>query len=57
MRPKRYPYNKKINTSTMEIVKVWENSYLDFIANNQRQQEKSEQELQRATQRLYQLCH
>lgn len=41
----------------MEIVKVWENSYLDFIANNQRQQEKSEQELQRATQRLYQLCH
>lgn len=57
MRPKHYPYSGKIKTSTIEVVKVWENAHLDFIAENQKQQEKSEQELDKSTQRLCQLYH
>ncbi|WP_069996912.1 hypothetical protein [Streptococcus agalactiae] len=57
IKPKSYPYSGKIKTSTTEIVKVWKKSYLDFIAENKRQQEKSEQELQRVIQKLYQQCH
>ncbi|MCW0964430.1 hypothetical protein [Streptococcus anginosus] len=55
MRPKHYPYSGKIKTSTIEVAKVWENTYLDFIAENQKQQEKSGQELDKSTQRLCQL--
>ena len=55
MRPKRYPYSGKIKTSTIEVVKAWENAHLDFIAENQKQQEKSEQELQEVIQKLCQL--
>ncbi|HES9049765.1 TPA: hypothetical protein VPG36_001032 [Streptococcus pyogenes] len=57
MRPKHYPYSGKIKTSTIEVVKAWENAHLDFIAENQKQQEKSEQELDKSTQRLCQLYH
>jgi hypothetical protein len=57
MKPKHYPYSGKIKTSTIEVVKAWENAHLDFIAENQKQQEKSEQELDKSTQRLCQLYH
>ncbi|HEL2175695.1 TPA: hypothetical protein TZD94_000685 [Streptococcus suis] len=54
MRPKRYPYSGKLKASTMDIVKAWEKAYSDFVAEMQREQEQSEQELDKATQRLYQ---
>lgn len=57
MRPKRYPYSGKIKSSTMEIVKAWKTFYSDFVAKSQKEQEKSEQELDKATQRLYQQYH
>ncbi|HEL1581017.1 TPA: hypothetical protein TZE12_000588 [Streptococcus suis] len=57
MRPKRYPYSGKLKASTMDIVKAWEKAYSDFVAEMQREQEQSEQELDKATQRLYQLYH
>lgn len=54
MRPKRYPYSGKLKASTTGIVKAWEKAYSDFVAEMQREQEQSEQELDKATQRLYQ---
>lgn len=54
MRPKRYPFSGKIKASTTEIVKAWENSYSDFLVKTQNEQEKSEQELCGAIQRLCQ---
>ena len=57
MKPKRYPYSGKIKPSTMEIVKSWKKLYSDFVAKSQKKQEKSEQELDKATQRLYQQYH
>jgi hypothetical protein len=57
MKPKRYPYSGKIKPSTMEIVKSLKNLYSDFVAKSQKEQEKSEQELDKATQRLYQQYH
>lgn len=42
MRPKRYPYSRKIKASTTEIVKAWENAYSDFIAKTQNEKEKSD---------------
>lgn len=41
----------------MEIVKSLKNLYSDFVAKSQKEQEKSEQELDKATQRLYQQYH
>lgn len=55
MRPKHYPYSGKIKTSTIEVVKVWENTYLDFIAENQKQQEKSNRKLKKAILRVSEL--
>ena len=46
MRPKRYPFSGKIKASTTEIVKVWEDAYLDFLVKTQNEKEKSEQRLQ-----------
>ena len=54
MRPKRYPYSGKSKTSTIEIVKDWENIYSDFIVKSQKEQERSEQELDKAIRELYQ---
>ena len=54
MRPKRYPYSGKLKTSTIEIVKAWKNIYSDFIVKSQKEQEKSEQELDKAIHELYQ---
>jgi hypothetical protein len=54
MRPKRYPYSGKSKASTIEIVKAWKNIYSDFIVKSQKEQEKSEQELDKAIHELYQ---
>lgn len=54
MKPKRYPYSGKSKTSTIEIVKAWKNIYSDFIVKSQKEQEKSEQELDKAIHELYQ---
>lgn len=54
MRPRRYPYSGKSKTSTIEIVKAWKNIYSDFIVKSQKEQEKSEQELDKAIHELYQ---
>ena len=43
MRPKRYPFSGKIKASTTEIIKVWEDAYLDFLVKTQNEKEKSEQ--------------
>ena len=55
MRPKHYPYSGKTKTSTIEKVEVWENAYLDFIAENQKQQEKSNRKLKKAILRVSEL--
>jgi hypothetical protein len=57
MKPKRYPYSGKSKTSTIEIVKAWKNIYSDFIVKSQKEQEKSEQELDKAIHELYQQYH
>ncbi|HEL1749251.1 TPA: hypothetical protein TXU98_001469 [Streptococcus suis] len=57
MRPKRYPYSGKLKASTMDIVKAWEKAYSVYRVKGQKRQEKAEQELDKATQRLYQLYH
>ena len=54
MRPRRYPYSGKSKTSTIEIVKAWKNIYSDFIVKSQKEQEKSEQELDKAIHEHYQ---
>lgn len=54
IKPKRYPYSGKSKTSTIEIVKAWKNIYSDFIVKSQKEQEKSEQELDKAIHELYQ---
>lgn len=46
--------NMKSKTSTIEIVKAWKNIYSDFIVKSQKEQEKSEQELDKAIHELYQ---
>ena len=55
MRPKRYPFSRKIKTSTTEAVKAWEDAYSDFIAKTQKKQEKSEKELDDAILRVHRL--
>lgn len=57
MKPKRYPYSGKSKTSTIEIVKAWKNIYSDFIVKSQKEQEKSEQELDKATYRVEKVDH
>lgn len=57
MRPKKYPYSGKIRASTTEIVKAWETTYSEFLVKNQKTQEVVKKELDKATQRLYSLCH
>ncbi|HEM5151708.1 hypothetical protein PCN81_10725 [Streptococcus suis] len=57
MKPKRYPYSGKLKASTMDIVKAWEKAYSAYRVKGQKRQEKAEQELDKATQRLYQLYH
>ena len=52
MRPKRYPFSGKTKASTTKIVKAWEDACSDFIVKTQKKQEKSEQELDKAIQRL-----
>ncbi|WP_032511615.1 hypothetical protein [Streptococcus suis] len=54
MRPKRYPYSGKLKASTTGIVKAWEKAYSAYRVKGQKRQEKAEQELDKATQRLYQ---
>ena len=54
MKPKRYPYSGKPKTSTIEIVKAWKNIYSDFIVKSQKEQEKSEQELDKSIHEHYQ---
>ena len=55
MRPKRYPYSGKIKASTTDIVKDWEKTYSDFVAEMQSEQDQSEQKLLNATERVDQL--
>lgn len=56
-KPSRYPYSGKSKASTTDIVKDWEKAYSDFIVKSQKEQEKSEQELDKAIHELYQLYH
>lgn len=55
MRPKRYPFSGRIKTSAAEAVKVWLDAYSGFIAKTQTEQEQSEQKLDDAILRVYQL--
>ncbi|HFI0055285.1 TPA: hypothetical protein ACGORU_001625 [Streptococcus suis] len=48
---------EKLKASTTGIVKAWEKAYSDFVAEMQREQEQSEQELDKAIYWLYQQCH
>ena len=57
MKPKRYPYSGKLKASTMDIVKAFDKAYSAYCVKGQKSQEKAEQELDKATQRLYQLYH
>ncbi|MDA3774968.1 hypothetical protein PF596_09765 [Streptococcus thermophilus] len=57
MKPKRYPYSGKLKASTMDIVKAFDKACSAYRVKCQKSQEKAEQELDKATQRLYQLYH
>lgn len=57
MKPKYYPYSGKSKTSTIEIVKAFDKACSVYRVKWQKSQEKAEQELDKATQRLYQLYH
>lgn len=57
MKPKRYPYSGKLKASTTDKVKAWEKAYSAYRVESQKRQEKAEQELDKAIQRLYQLYH
>lgn len=46
---------EKLKASTTDIVKAWEKAYSDFVAEMQREQEQSEQELLNASERVAQL--
>ncbi|MEG9242607.1 hypothetical protein [Streptococcus thermophilus] len=57
MKPKRYPYSGKLKASTTDIVKAFDKACSAYRVKGQKSQEKAEQELDKATQRLYQLYH
>jgi hypothetical protein len=57
MKPKQYPYSGKLKASTMNIVKAFDKACSAYRVKGQKSQEKAEQELDKATQRLYQLYH
>ncbi|SFC86125.1 hypothetical protein SAMN05660328_1149 [Streptococcus gallolyticus] len=57
MRPNRYPYSGMKKHSTVRAVRVFEKAFVNFVAENIRQSIKAKQELNKASEKFYQLCH